>query len=87
VWPGLEQQGERENLKAQATHEDEDATRVMWTTAASSTVTSASKKPVTVTALDDATSVIEPVKGMVALELTGTPVYIAGSLTLAPAAG
>ena len=59
----------------------------MWTTAASSTVTPASKKPVTATALNGGTSVIEPIKGMVALELTGAPVYIAGSLKLAPALG
>lgn len=81
------QENAGENVSSYVFGDEEDATRVMWTTAESSTVTLASKKPVTVTALDGGTSVLEPVKGLVTLELTGTPVYVAGSIKLAAAAG
>ncbi|TFD91858.1 hypothetical protein E3T61_07735 [Cryobacterium lactosi] len=76
-----------ENVSSYVFGEKKDATRVIWTTAESSTVTLASKKPVTVTSLDGGSTVVDSVKGMVTLELTGTPVYVAGSINLAAAAG
>jgi hypothetical protein len=61
---------------------EDDATRVIWTTAAGSTVKFTSKKPMTVTALDGGTTVLDPVDGIVTLALTGSPVYVAGSVDL-----
>ena len=79
------QENAGENVSSYVFGEKDDATRVIWTAAESSTVTFASKKAVTVTALDGGSTEIEPVKGIVTLQLTGTPVYIDGSIELAAA--
>ncbi|MEC5184460.1 hypothetical protein RCH12_001929 [Cryobacterium sp. MP_3.1] len=76
-----------ENVSSYVFGEKKDAIRVIWTAAEGSTVTLASKKPVTVTSLDGGSTVMDPVKGVVTLQLTGTPVYLAGSVGLAAAVG
>lgn len=64
----------------------DEATRVIWSTAEGSTVKFTSKKAVTVTALDGGSTELVPEDGAVTLELTGSPVYVDGSLDLIPAA-
>ena len=79
------QENAGENVSSYVFGDKDVSTRVIWTTAESSTVTFASKKPVTVTALDGGSTVLEPVEGLVTLVLTGAPVYIPGSIHLAAA--
>jgi hypothetical protein len=74
-----------ENVSSYVFGEEAEATRVIWTAAEASTVSLASKKPVTVTALDGGQTTLKPVEGIVTLELTGSPVYIDGSIAVAPA--
>lgn len=54
-------------------------TRVMWSTDVARTVSVASIDSVTVTTMMGESSVLEPVNGVVTVELSGAPIYVSGS--------